>query len=112
MEQDDRADAHVPEQDLTSSPDLEAFRSALDAGPAGIWSWDLRANRIMWSTRLEDFSALAEDSVDGTLSLAPQDLPPHDGGVLAAIHKALQTREPCRLEYRLPPRSGREERWF
>ena len=33
-------------------------------------------------------------------------------GVLAAIHQTLQTHEPCRLEYRLPGRSEREERWF
>jgi PAS domain S-box-containing protein len=113
MEQGDRADADVAEQDLPSLPDLDAFRSALDAGPAGIWSWDLRANHLMWSTRLEDFGGLAEGSADGVLSLAAHDLPPQDGGgVLAAIHKALQTGEPCRLEYRLPPRSGREERWF
>jgi PAS domain S-box-containing protein len=113
MEQGNRADADVPEQDLHSLPGLDAFRSALDAGPAGIWSWDLRANRMMWSTRLEDLHGLAEDSMDGALSLAAHDLPAQDGGgVLTAIHKALQTGAPCRLEYRLPPRSGREERWF
>jgi len=31
---------------------------------------------------------------------------------LAAIRKSLQTREPCRLEYRLPAPPGRDERWF
>src|SRR5262245_2895419 len=113
MEQGDRADADVPEQNPPIIPDLDAFRSALDAGPAGIWSWDLRANRMMWSTRLEDLSGLAEDSMDGALSLAAHELPSSDaGGILAAIHRALQTLAPCRLEYRLPPRSGREERWF
>jgi len=113
VEQDDRADADVPEQDSLSLSGLEAFRSALDAGPAGIWTWDLRANRLMWSTRLEDFGGLAKDSVDGVISLAADELRAQDsGGVLAAIHKALHSREPCRLEYRLPPRSGREERWF
>jgi PAS domain S-box-containing protein len=94
-------------------PDLESFRSALDAGRVGVWSWDLRSNRMNWSTKVETFQGLAEDSVDGTLSIVPQDFPSQDtAGVLAAIHKTLQTRTPCRLEYRLPPRTGHEERWF
>ncbi len=68
---------------------------------------------MTWSTKLEDFHGRPEDSCDGSLSIVPQDLPPQDtAGVLAAIHRTLQTREPCRLEYRLPGRSEREERWF
>src|SRR5215813_9820825 len=82
-------------------PDLESFRSALDAGQVGVWSWDLRSNRMSWSTKVETFQGLAEDSVDGTLSIVAQDFPSQDAaGVLAAIHKTLQTRTPCRLEYR------------
>ncbi|HEY7663707.1 MAG TPA: GAF domain-containing protein [Xanthobacteraceae bacterium] len=92
---------------------LEGFRAALDAGQVGVWSWDLRSNRLTWSTRLEDVHGRHEDSVEGSLSIVPQDFPSQDaGGVLAAIHKTLLTREPCRLEYRLPGGSEREERWF
>jgi PAS domain S-box-containing protein len=113
QEQDDRADADVPEQGRSSLPELEAFRSALDAGRVGVWSWDLCTNLMTWSTKLEDLHGRAEGSMDGALSLVPQDLASQDGGgILAAMQKALQTREPCHLEYRVPPRSGREERWF
>ena len=32
--------------------------------------------------------------------------------MLAAIHETLQTRKPCRFEYRLPGSSERDERWL
>src|SRR5258707_14950793 len=51
--------------------------------------------------------------LEGTFSIAREDLKSQDTtGVLAAIGEALQTREPYRLEYRLPGPSEREERWF
>jgi two-component sensor histidine kinase len=68
---------------------------------------------MTWSTKLEDFHGLPENSIDGSLSIVPQDFPSLDAaGVFAAIHKTLQTREPCRLEYRLPGPPERDERWF
>jgi PAS domain S-box-containing protein len=104
-------DTSVSEQG--SRPDLESFRSALDAGLVGMWSWDLRSNRMTWSTNFDTFHGRPVSGADGTLSIVPQDFPSQDaGGVIAAIHKSLQTHEPCRLEYRLPGRSGHDERWF
>ena len=112
-DQGDPAGSHVAEPGEAFPPKLESFRSALDAGQVGVWSWDLRSHQMTWSTKLEDFHGLSEDSIDGSLSIVPQDFPSQDAaGVFAAIHKTLQTREPCRLEYRLPGRSDREERWF
>src|SRR5262249_58603656 len=68
---------------------------------------------MVWSTNLETFHGPPEGTLEGTLSIAPQDLEAPDAtGVLAAICKTLQTHAPCRLEYRLPGRSEREERWF
>src|SRR5262249_48116379 len=106
--QGERPEAVRPEQ---LSP-LQLFRSTLEAGHAGVWTWDLRSNLVTWSTNLDTFLRRAEGSTDGTLSLAPQDLPPEEGGLFAAIRQVLQTREPCRLEYRLPGPSGPDERWF
>jgi PAS domain S-box-containing protein len=107
------ANTRRAEQNPPSPPSLEAFRSALEAGRIGLWSWDLRSNWLTWSTNLEDFHGRAERSLDGTLSIAPEDFPAEDGaGVLAAIHGTLQSHEPCRLEYRLPGPAGRDERWF
>ena len=109
----ENADARVSKQVPASLPDLESFRAALDAGQVGVWSWDLRSHQITWSTKLEDFHGRSPDSLDGALSIVPQDFPTQDAaGVLAAIHQTLHTKEPCRLEYRLPGQPGDEERWF
>jgi two-component sensor histidine kinase len=95
--------------ELPSLPDPDAFCSALDAGNIGVWSWDLQSNRMAWSGKLE--GAVAQNSVDGAV-ISPKDTAAEGGrGVMAAIQNTLQTREPCRLEYRLPGMSGREERW-
>jgi len=68
---------------------------------------------MTWSTKLEDFHGHREEMLEGTFSIAPEDLKSQDAtGVLAAIGEALQTREPYRVEYRLPGPSEREERWF
>jgi PAS domain S-box-containing protein len=68
---------------------------------------------MTWSTKLEDFHGHREEMLEGTFSIAPEDLKSQDTtGVLAAIGKALQTREPYRVEYRLLGPSEREERWF
>jgi PAS domain S-box-containing protein len=107
------ADTHRAEQSPPSLRDLEAFRSALDAGRIGLWSWDLRSHRLTWSTNLEDFHGRDEHSLDGALSIVPEDFPVQDGvGVLAAIYRSLQSHQSCRLEYRLPGPSGPDERWF
>jgi two-component sensor histidine kinase len=109
----ERGDTFVPEQGSPSLTDLELFRSALDSGKLALWSWDLRSNRLTWSTKLEDFHGGPEGGRDGTFSITPQELPSQDGpGIMAAIQKCLQTLKPCRLEYRLPARPGRDERWF
>ena len=68
---------------------------------------------MTWSTKLQDFHGLSDHSLDGSLvDRSARFSVAGCAGVLAAIHRTLQTREPCRLEYRLPGPSEREERWF
>jgi two-component sensor histidine kinase len=111
--QDKKADPETSGPGQGLLPHLESFRAALDAGPLGVWSWDLRSNRMAWSSNLADFHRPPEGKLDGTFSMMPQDLPAQEGaGLLAAIHKTLETNEPCRVEYRLPGPAGRDERWF
>jgi PAS domain S-box-containing protein len=96
-----------------SLPELDAFRAAMDAGPLGVWSWDLRSNHLTWSTNLEDFHGRAEQGQGGAAVVIPEAIPAAaDTGVLAAMRHALQSHEPVRLEYRMPAPAGREERWF
>ena len=106
-----RADPAEPGQAL--AVDLDSFRSALDAGPLGMWSWDLRSHRMAWSSNLADFHGLPERKLDGTFSIVPQDFPAQEAaGLLGVIRKTLETNEPYRVEYRLPGPAGRDERWF
>ena len=99
-------DSRVREATPPGSSALELFQRAFDAGQIGVWSWDLRSRQLTWSTKLDDFHGRPEGTSDGTVTIAPMDVAPQDAtGVLAAIAKSLQTREPCRLEYRLPGRS-------
>ena len=92
---------------------LELFCAGLENGQLGVWAWDIPSNRMTWSTNLEGWHGRPEKSLDGTFSFNAEELPAQDQpGVLAAIQQTLRTREPCRLEYRLPTPAGREERWF
>ena len=50
---------------------LDSFRSALDGGPLGVWSWDLRSNQMTWSSNLPDFHGMPEAQLDGTFSIPP-----------------------------------------
>jgi len=93
------------------APPLAEFRAALDSSLLSVWSWDLLSHQLTWSTNLEDFHGPSENKLDGIFSLVPQDLPTQEG-LLAAISDALNTGQPCRVEYRLPGSSGRDERWF
>jgi len=107
------ADSRVHEGASPMLSALEPFQRAFDAGQVGVWSWDLRSHQLTWSTKLDDFHGRPEGTLDGMMSIAPADFAAQDAtGVLAAIAKSLRTREPCRLEYRLPGRSERDERWF
>ena len=78
--------AGASERGRSPVAELESFRAAIEAGFAGVWSWDLRSNQMTWSTRLEDFHGRPESGLDGALSITPQELPAQDtAGVLAAI---------------------------
>ena len=90
---------------------LAEFRAALDGSMLSVWSWDLRSHQFTWSSKLEDFHGPSANQLDGAFPLVPQDLPAQEGP-FAAISHALTTRQPCRVEYRLPGSSGRDERWF
>jgi two-component sensor histidine kinase len=78
-----------------------------------VWSWDLSANRLIWSTNLEDFHGPPVGKLGGTFLITPKELPVQErAGLLAAVHNTLHTSQPCRVEYRLPGPTGRDERWF
>jgi PAS domain S-box-containing protein len=109
--------AHCSSLELSSPqpffPDPELICIALEAGQVGIWSWDIRSNQASWSTNIEDICGLAKGSLDGTKMVLDNDIHPDDRpAVIAAMQEALQTRTPRRVQYRLLPKPGANERWI
>jgi PAS domain S-box-containing protein len=94
-------------------PDPGLICIALEAGQIGIWSWDIRSNQTTWSSNIEDICALTPGSLDGGKMVLEDDVHPEDRpAVIAAMQEALQTRTPRRVQYRLSPKPGAEERWI
>jgi PAS domain S-box-containing protein len=109
--QEKRDSPETAESVAAAQPNIESFRSALHAAPTGVWSWDLVTHRMAWSTNLANPAGHSAGKLEGTFLIEPQRLPPEEGP-FAAIHKSLNTLEPCRVEYRMRGLSGHEERWF
>src|SRR6516164_9517608 len=92
-------------------PDLIAV--ALAAGQIGVWSWDLRTQRASLSTNLAEIYGLSTDALDGSTMILQSHVHPEDQpAVFAAVRDVLQTRNPRRVQYRLPPQPGADERWI
>ncbi len=93
-------------------PDLSLAEGALLAGRVGLWSWDIRAGRITWSSNLEDIHGLPAGGFDGSVAAFERDIHPGDrAAVRAAIERALETGELYRVRYRLPAANDDQERW-
>ncbi len=100
----------------TFFPDAELICIALQAGRIGIWSWDIAAKRATWSSNAEAICGLPKDSLDGADGanmILEDDVHPDDrGAVIAAMQEAVRTRTPRRVQYRLLPKPGADERWL
>jgi PAS domain S-box-containing protein len=118
-----RARENVEKTTSTSAPeptarqpffsDPELICIALEAGQIGIWSWDVASKRAAWSTNIVDICGLTKGSFDGTTAVLENDIHPEDRpSVMAAMQEALRTRTPRRVQYRLLPRPGADERWI
>jgi two-component sensor histidine kinase len=94
-------------------PDHELICIALEAGQIGIWSWDIISNQATWSSNIESVCNLATGSLDGAKMVLENDIHPEDRPhVIAAMQEALRTRTPRRVQYRVSPMPGAEERWI
>src|SRR5215469_11785113 len=93
--------------------DLDLMSIAVEAGKIGIWSWDIAANQATWSTNIEEICGLAKGTFNGSAAALENDVHPDDrAAVTAAMREALVTRTPRRVQYRLLPRPGVDERWI
>lgn len=93
-------------------PDFTAVRAALEAGAVGIWSWDIAANTVTWSSNLTAIHGLSPESFDSTYSFFERDIHEDDRPrVLQSLNEALKTGRLYQVRYRLPPR-GDKDRWI
>jgi PAS domain S-box-containing protein len=100
-----------PRLPFFADPDLISI--AVEAGKIGIWSWDIASNRATWSTNIEQICGLAKGSFEGTTAVLEHDVHPEDrANVMATMQEALVTRAPRRVQYRLLPKPGADERWI
>jgi two-component sensor histidine kinase len=108
------SDAPSPGTDTRSTIAAASFRTALEAGQVGIWSWDVATDRITWSPRLDNGSANGQgDPRAGTFSFSAQDFGTDEQpGVIAAIAETFRTSKPSRIEFRLGGDTGADDRWF
>jgi PAS domain S-box-containing protein len=115
-EQDSDSDDAVASQPGGGSPffpDPDTVSRVLENGGVGIWSWDIASNRVSWSTNLEEIHGRSPGSFDGTFAGFESDIHPEDRpAVHAAIQDALQSHKARRMQYRLSPRPGADERWI
>ena len=57
-------------------PDLSLISMALEAGRIGLWSWDIKSNRVTWSNNLEGIHRLPAGSFSGDFSFFEKDIHP------------------------------------
>jgi PAS domain S-box-containing protein len=94
-------------------PNLESVRIALESGRIGIWSWDIRSNRVTWSSNIEEIFKLPRGSFDGTFAFGESLIHPQDhAGVMAVVQETLRTHAPYSVQFRLASTSPHDERWI
>jgi PAS domain S-box-containing protein len=85
----------------------EPVRVALEAGPLGLWEWDVRGQRMRWSRSLEAIHGLAPGTFPGTVDAFRSALHPDDRvSVLAALAHTLEQGTEHRVEYRIVRADG------
>ena len=106
----DVTDRKAAEQVLREAE--ERLRLAADAGKVGLWDWDIRANKVVWSDRIYEMHGLAPGTFGGTVNDFAELVHPDDRArVAAALTRALEERQPYELEFRTVRPDG-EVRWL
>lgn len=81
----------------------QRWHLAFAAAGAGAWEWDLRTNRVSWSTSLEALHGLRSGSFPGTVEASHAFLHPEDRlRVVSELEHEVEGRaEVAQLEYRI-----------
>ncbi|MGE0453270.1 MAG: PAS domain S-box protein [Vicinamibacteria bacterium] len=101
----------APAEDLRQAE--ERLRMAIRAGNVGLWDWDLRTNRVRYSSEWKrqighEDSEIADDFREWECRVHPDDLP----GALAAVRRYIAEPWPdYRMEFRFRHKDG-SYRWI
>jgi PAS domain S-box-containing protein len=97
----------------TYFPDFATVGAALEAGKIGVWSWDIAAKAVTWSSNMEAIHGLPPGSFDGSYAFFEREIHEDDRArVAAAVNQAVQDGGRYWVRYRVAPRAGREECWI
>lgn len=97
---------------LNGSADFIALQSKLETSRA-VWSWDIRSNKLSWSTPDTNDSEANEDHGRSNSVVVARELIESSSGWLgAAIRRVLQSGRPAHLTYQTSGQEGHHERWL
>ncbi len=87
--------------------------AALEAAQIAVWSFDIDANTLAWSSNLESVHGVPAGSFDGSLARFIANIHRDDQAIVeAALGELRRTRSAFRIRYRTPHMDGRDERWI
>jgi len=105
------------EAERIQASDLEAKRDrlefALDAADAGLWDWDLKSNRVLWSETIWRLYGLQPGSCEPTYEAWASSVHPDDrDATIAKLDAAVGAGGDFYLEWRVANSPPGEERWL
>jgi two-component sensor histidine kinase len=104
------ADGH---RNVAAVASLDACCASLQPGQVGVWSWDIGAGQMTWSTRFPSREPGDGGMTEGVFALTASEVDhTEQPGLPAAMRDVLRSGEPGSMEYRLSSPPGAEERWF
>jgi PAS domain S-box-containing protein len=90
----------------------DRLQLGMEAGNTGTWDWDIPANRVTWSKRIYDMHGLTPETFGGRVEDFQRMIHADDAErVGAAIKKAIESRAPYQIEFRVVHPTG-EVRWL
>ncbi len=88
------------------------YQLAVAGSAAGLWDWDVRANKVYFSDRFQELLGYVPDELSNELEEFFSRLHPDDrGDVQSALDQHIQDSVAYDIEYRLCTKSG-DYRWF
>jgi PAS domain S-box-containing protein len=86
----------------------QRLRLALSASGMGTWNWNIQTGKITWSDNLEGLFGLEPGEFDGSFEMFVERLHPKDRDrVLAAVDRAIATKEDYDIEFRVVYPNGK-----